>query len=334
MSSLCRHRVAFVLKASGIEKSYGEIKALRGASLHVEAGTIVSLLGRNGAGKSTLLSVIAGLTRPDAGTITIDGIDVLKNPARASGLLGIAPQHTGIYPPLSVRENLEFFGELSGLKRADRRKRASDIAEQLGLSALLDRKASNLSGGEARRLHTGCALVHRPKLLMLDEPIVGADVSTRVQLIEAVKILADEGAAVVYTTHYLPEVESLGASIVIIDNSVVLTTGTKDELMAQHQLHGVEFSTTSDLPSALIESLGAVATGEREYRVVGDLDLSALIARLGESASSLVSAEKLKPDLESVFLSVTGSSLNESTKAETTTDAIATTNYRANEASR
>jgi ABC-2 type transport system ATP-binding protein len=303
--------VAFVLKANGIEKSYGEIKALRGASLHVEAGTIVSLLGRNGAGKSTLLSVIAGLTRPDAGSISIDGIDVLKQPAKASGLVGIAPQNTGIYPPLTVRENLEFFGELSGLKRADRRKRASDIAEQLGLSGLLDRKAANLSGGEARRLHTGCALVHRPKLLMLDEPTVGADVSTRFQLIEAVKTLADEGAAVVYTTHYLPEVESLGASIVIIDNGVVLTTGTKDELMAQHQLHGVEFFTTVELPRALIEMLGAEVKGEREYRILGDVDLRALIDRLGEHSSSLVSVEKLKPDLESVFLSVTGNSLTE-----------------------
>jgi ABC-2 type transport system ATP-binding protein len=301
--------VAFVLNATGIEKSYGEIHALRGASLQVEAGAIVSLLGRNGAGKSTLLSVIAGLTRPDAGTVAIDGVDVLKHPAKASGLVGIAPQHTGIYPPLSVRENLEFFGELSGLKGVDRRKRAADVAEQLGLSSLLNRKAANLSGGEARRLHTGCALVHRPKLLMLDEPTVGADVATRVQLIEAVKKLADEGAAVVYTTHYLPEVESLGASIVIIDNGVVLASGTKDELMAQHQLQGVEFSTTAELPSTLIDSLGATITNKGEYRVTGDIDLRSLIDRLGDSASLLVSVEKLKPDLESVFLSVTGTSL-------------------------
>jgi ABC-2 type transport system ATP-binding protein len=280
--------VAFVLNATGIEKSYGEIHALRGASLQVEAGAIVSLLGRNGAGKSTLLSVIAGLTRPDAGTIAIDGVDVLKHPAKASGLVGIAPQHTGIYPPLSVRENLEFFGELSGLKGVDRRKRAADVAEQLGLSSLLNRKAANLSGGEARRLHTGCALVHRPKLLMLDEPTVGADVATRVQLIEAVKKLADEGAAVVYTTHYLPEVESLGASIVIIDNGVVLTSGTKDELMARHQLQGVEFSTNAELPSTLIDSLGATITNNGEYRVTGDIDLRSLIDRLGDSASLLV----------------------------------------------
>jgi ABC-2 type transport system ATP-binding protein len=300
----------------------------------VEAGTIVSLLGRNGAGKSTLLSVIAGLTRPDAGSITIDGIDVLQNPAKASGLLGIAPQHTGIYPPLTVRENLEFFGELSGLKRADRRKRATDIAEQLGLSPLLDRKASTLSGGEARRLHTGCALVHRPKLLMLDEPTIGADVATRVQLIEAVKRLANEGAAVVYTTHYLPEVETLGASIVIIDNGVVLASGTKAELMSQHQLQGVEFSTATELPSALIDSLGAVVTGKREYRVTGHLDLRVLIERLGEGASSLVSVEKLKPDLESVFLAITGTSLTGPADIESANSETASNNKEVTEASR
>jgi ABC-2 type transport system ATP-binding protein len=312
--------VASVLNAIGIEKSYGEIKALRGASLTVEAGTIVSLLGRNGAGKSTLLSVIAGLTRPDAGSITIDGIDVLKHPAKASGLVGIAPQNTGIYPPLTVRENLEFFGELSGLKRSERRKRATDIAEQLGLASLLDRKASNLSGGEARRLHTGCALVHRPKLLMLDEPTVGADVATRMQLIAAVKSLASEGAAVVYTTHYLPEVENLGASIVIIDNGVVLASGTKDELMTQHQMQGVEFSTTVELPSTLMTELGAITTAPKAYRILGDLNLRTLIDRLGEHASLLVSVETLKPDLESVFLSVTGNSLIENRESNESDD--------------
>jgi ABC-2 type transport system ATP-binding protein len=299
---------------------YGRAHILQGVSLAAQAGEVVALLGRNGAGKSTLLSVIAGLTRPDAGSITIDGIDVLKHPAKASGLVGIAPQNTGIYPPLTVRENLEFFGELSGLKRAERRKRATDVAEQLGLSSLLDRKASNLSGGEARRLHTGCALVHHPKLLMLDEPTVGADVATRVQLIDAVKSLASEGAAVVYTTHYLPEVENLGASIVIIDNGVVLASGTKDELMTQHQMQGVEFSTTIELPSTLMTELGAIPTAPNAYRILGDLNLRTLIDRLGEHASLLASVETLKPDLESVFLSVTGNSLTENSESNSSND--------------
>ncbi len=298
-----------MLQAIGIEKSYNDIRALRGASLSVEAGAIVSLLGRNGAGKSTLLSVIAGLTRPDAGSVTINGVDVITHPAKSGGLVGIAPQYTGIYPPLTVRENLEFFGELAGLSRTDRKRRAVEVGEQLGLGPLLERKASQLSGGEARRLHTGCALVHRPKLLLLDEPTVGADVTTRVQLIDAVKALAAEGAAVVYTTHYLPEVDNLGAHIVIIDAGQILASGSKEELMTQHQMHGIEFSTENDLPGELTERIGATLVGPGSYRVLGTSNLRALIDQLGEHSSDLISVETLKPDLETVFLSVTGSSL-------------------------
>lgn len=315
-----------MLNASDIEKAYGEIRALRGASLTVEAGTIVSLLGRNGAGKSTLLSVIAGLTRPDAGSVTIDGIDVLKHPQRAGSLVGIAPQDTGIYSPLTVRENLEFFGELAGLSRSDRKQRANVVAEQLGLGALLERKASQLSGGEARRLHTGCALLHRPKLLLLDEPTVGADVATRIQLIDAVRGLADEGAAVVYTTHYLPEVENLGARIVIIDNGQVLAEGTKDELMANHRMQGIEFSTDADLPKELIEQIAATEIRPRTFRAIGDSNLRALIDQLGEFSSALVSVETLKPDLETVFLSVTGKSLTEAARAEGADDSTSAGN--------
>jgi ABC-2 type transport system ATP-binding protein len=300
-----------VLSVRGVEKSYGEIAALQGASMDVAAGSIVSLLGRNGAGKSTLLSIIAGLLKPDSGSVVIDGIDVLAQPKKLSGMVGIAPQNTGIYPPLTVRENLEFFGELAGLKRHDRRRRANDVAEQLGLASLLDRRAGKLSGGEARRLHTGCALVHRPKLLMLDEPTVGADVTTRIQLIDAVKVLAAEGAAVVYTTHYLPEVESLDADIVVIESGMVLAAGSKRELMAQHALQGLQFEMISPLSDDLIADLNATCVDENRYRVIGDVDLRWLVERLGNRSVDLASMETLKPDLESVFLSITGNELAE-----------------------
>jgi ABC-2 type transport system ATP-binding protein len=300
-----------VLSVRGVEKSYGDIRALRGASLDVQAGSIVSLLGRNGAGKSTLLSIVAGLLKPDAGSVMVDGVDLLKDVRRATGLVGIAPQHTGIYPTLTVRENLEFFGELAGLKRADRKGRAVEIADQLGLTELLERKGTKLSGGEQRRLHTGCALVHRPKVLMLDEPTVGADVTTRVQLIDAVKRLAAEGAAIVYTTHYLPEVESLDASIVIIDNGAVLASGTRDELMAAHQMQGMQFETVQPLSDDAALHLGVQSSGGCLYRLLGDVEMRDLLNRLSTYDVSLVSIEKLKPDLESVFLSITGSALVE-----------------------
>ncbi len=299
-----------MLRVHDVHKRYGDITALQGASFDVAAGTIVSLLGRNGAGKSTLLSIVAGLVKADTGSVTVDGVDVLADPRRATGLVGIAPQYTGIYPPLSVRENLEFFGELSGLSRSDRRTRAGSVAEQLGLSALLDRKAMTLSGGEARRLHTGCALMHRPKVLMLDEPTVGADVTTRVQLIDAVRQLAAEGAAIVYTTHYLPEVEALDASIVIIENGRVLTSGSRTELLDAHRATDLEVRTLAPLTAELVASLGAVEGTALCYRIP-DVALADAVAQLASAGIGVESAQARKPDLESVFLALTGSSLVE-----------------------
>jgi len=299
-----------MLSARGLEKSYDDIHALRGVDLEVNAGQIVSLLGRNGAGKTTMLSIIAGLLAPDAGSVHIGGVDALAKPDVAARLVGIAPQETGVYPVLSVRQNLEFFGELNGLSRPARRKRATDVAERLGLDDLLDRQAQKLSGGETRRLHTACALLHTPKLLMLDEPTVGADVATRAQLIDAVRALANAGAAVVYTTHYLPEVEALGADIVIIDNGKALARGTQGDLIAEHELRGLRFEMNGPIPESLDE-LESVEVAPNTYRVVGDVTMADLLAMLDSDSDRLVSVESLKPDLETVFLKVTGHRLGD-----------------------
>jgi len=298
-----------MLQAVELSKSYGEIDALRGASLAVAEGQIVSLLGRNGAGKTTMLSIIAGLLRPDAGAVTIDRVDALADPEAAAKLLGIAPQETGIYGVLTVRQNLEFFGELSGLDRRERSQRATAIADRLGLGPLLDRKGSNLSGGEARRLHTACALVHTPRLLMLDEPTVGADVTTRLQIIEAVRDLAADGAAVVYTTHYLPEVTALEADLVIIDDGQVLATGTQTELIERHQIRALQFEVDGDLPNAVADR--AESLGNNRWQILGDIDMPTLLDRFGDQVHRLRAVESLKPDLETVFLAVTGNRIDD-----------------------
>ncbi len=290
-------------------KSYGDVVALRGVDLDVASGQVVSLLGKNGAGKSTLLSIVAGLVRPDAGSVEIDGLDALRRPDAASRLIGIAPQETGIYPILTVQENLDFFGELAGLNRADRRRRVSEVAEQIGLGTLLERRAGSLSGGEARRLHTGCALLHKPKLLMLDEPTVGADVATRAQLIEAVKQLAAEGAAVIYTTHYLPEVEALEADVVIIDNGSILATGTQSQLVEAHSLQGLRIQIEGELPDSL-RGLHPVAVDPGFFRIERPISMTELLAVLGPDTDALLSVELLRPDLETVFLAVTGRRLD------------------------
>lgn len=298
-----------MLTVLDVHKAYGEIQALRGASLEVLPGSIVSLLGRNGAGKSTLLSIIAGLLRADSGTVSVNGIDVTGNPAAGNGLVGIAPQKTGVYPPLTVRENLEFFGELAGLRSGARKQRAQEVAEQLGLAQLLDRKAMKLSGGEARRLHTGCALVHQPKVLMLDEPTVGADVETRSQLIDAVRNLAKQGAAIIYTTHYLPEVEALDASIVIIDAGKVLTSGTRQELVAKHSQVGVEFETAMRLTDDVVERLRSQRLNDLKYRINEEVSMQTVLQQLSAEQVEVTGCQLIKPDLESVFLTVTGASL-------------------------
>lgn len=297
-----------MLSAENLTKAYGEVQALQGASLAVAEGQIVSLLGRNGAGKTTMLSIIAGLLRPDAGRVTIGDVDATRDPEAAAKLLGIAPQTTGIYGVLTVRQNLEFFGELAGMDRPARTQRVGETAERLGLTPLLDRKAAQLSGGEQRRLHTACALVHAPKLLMLDEPTVGADVTTRIQIIDAVRELASDGAAVVYTTHYLPEVTSLEADLVIIDEGRVLASGTQSDLIEQHQIRALQFEVDGELPASLVDT--AEALGHDRWQILGDLDMPTLLDHFGDQVHRLRAVESLKPDLETVFLAVTGNRID------------------------
>lgn len=209
------------LELTGIVKAYGAQVALDGVDLTVPAGAIVALLGPNGAGKSTLISIAAGLLEPDAGTVR-----------RAS--VGVAPQEIGVYPALTVRENLRAFGELHGLGARAARARAEALLGPFVLRALAGRAAGRLSGGEQRRLHAAIALVARPRVVLLDEPTAGADAQTRDAILDAVRDLAAEGVAVLYTTHYLPEVESLDADVALLDGGRIVACGPIAELVARH----------------------------------------------------------------------------------------------------
>ena len=220
------------LEAQGIYKSYGTHKVLRGVDLRVEPGRILGLLGRNGAGKSTLITILCGLRKADAGSVRICG----KNPAahNIGQLLGYAPQELGIYPDLSVTQNLTAFGELHGLGRREAVVRAGEVMELLGLSEKQGQRASHLSGGQQRRLHAGMAIMHRPRLIFMDEPTVGADVEARSQILSAVRQLADEGAAVVYTSHYLAEFEELGSDIAILSEGRIVARGSLEDIISAH----------------------------------------------------------------------------------------------------
>jgi ABC-2 type transport system ATP-binding protein len=268
---------------------------------------VLGLLGPNGAGKTSFVSIVAGLRRPDRGRVEVCGTDVVRTPQAAHRLIGLAPQDTGVYLPLRVHENLRFFAGLAGLSRAQVSARIEEIAGALGLESLLDRRATQLSGGERRRLHTAIALLHDPALVLLDEPTTGADVQTRTQILEFVRGLADRGAAVVYSTHYLPEIESLRADVAFIDRGRIVTRGRASDLVRRHGTSALELTFLGAVPpSARVAE--AVVDGSR-VRIPTD-DPAALAATLlpslGADATSLQSIEIVRPSLESVYLAVTG----------------------------
>ncbi len=265
------------LEARHMRKSYGRHNVLRGVDLHVESGQILGLLGRNGAGKSTLITILCGLRRPDSGTASICGATP-GSPA-AARLLGYAPQELGIYPDLSVAQNLAAFGELHGLGRREAASRAGEVMELLGLAEKRGQRASHLSGGQQRRLHAGMAIMHRPRLVFMDEPTVGADVEARSQILGAVRQLAQDGAAVVYTSHYLAEFEELGSDIAILNEGRIVASGTLEEIISRHG--SAEVTLEFDRPVPPIDGWSAEGTTLRRIGDEADPGI-----RIGEALAS------------------------------------------------
>jgi ABC-2 type transport system ATP-binding protein len=222
------------LEIERLRKSFGELHALRELTLSADRGRILAVLGPNGAGKTTLMSVIAGLLRPDGGSVRVLGTDVVSDRNALRGRLGLAGQEIAVYPVHTVEENLRFFGSLGGLRGRELSESVEQLIDALDLTGQRSRRAAELSGGQQRRLHAGCALVHRPDVVLLDEPTAGADPQTRLRLLAVVQRLAARGALVVYTTHYLSEIEELGARVVVLADGRIVADGTVDELIARH----------------------------------------------------------------------------------------------------
>jgi ABC-2 type transport system ATP-binding protein len=221
-----------LLEATGLVKRFGQTVALDGFDLTVAAGEIAGLVGHNGAGKSTFARITAGLLNPDAGTIRVAGMDASKAAARVRPILGLAPQELALYPTATARENLFAFAGLYGLRRREARDRIAELAAALVLGDVLDRRVRDLSGGQQRRLQAATAMIHRPRVLLLDEPTVGADPITRDALLAVVRATAADGTAVVYTTHYLPELDTLGATLAVADHGRVIARGSRADLLA------------------------------------------------------------------------------------------------------
>src|SRR5215813_2735390 len=197
------------IEALELRKRYGDRVALDGISLKVGPGQIVGLLGPNGAGKTTTLSILSGVVEPDSGGVTVAGADLFASPVEAKRNLGLVPQAAALYPTLTARENLEFFGRMQGLKARDASARAVTLLEEVGLSERINDTVGGFSGGMKRRLNLACGMIHSPGVLLLDEPTAGVDPQSRGRIFAIVKTARDQGAALLYSTHYMEEVEEL-----------------------------------------------------------------------------------------------------------------------------
>ena len=252
-----------LLELKGISKTFPGVKALSDVDLDLRPGEVLGLCGENGAGKSTLITILCGLRRADSGTASICGHRPTS--ADAARSIGYAPQELGIYPDLSVAQNLAAFGELHGLGQREAASRAGEVMDLLGLTEKRGQRASHLSGGQQRRLHAGMAIMHRPRLVFMDEPTVGADVEARSQILRAVRQLADDGAAVVYTSHYLAEFEELGSDIAILNEGRIVASGTLEEIVSHHAR--AEVTLEFDRP---IPSIDGWSADDRRLQLIGD----------------------------------------------------------------
>ncbi|WP_245627442.1 ABC transporter ATP-binding protein [Kribbia dieselivorans] len=210
-----------ILAIEGLVRRFGSLTAVDDVSLHIDPG------------KTTTISMVAGLLKPDAGTITIAGVPMATSSIDAKRHIGLVPQDLAIYPELSARDNLTFFARLQGLRGASLKQRVAQVLDLIGLADRAKGPSKKFSGGMKRRLNIGIGLLHQPDLLILDEPTVGVDPQSRNQILESVEALSTEGMAVLYTTHYMEEAERLCDRIAIIDSGRIQAEGTRDELMAR-----------------------------------------------------------------------------------------------------
>jgi ABC-2 type transport system ATP-binding protein len=295
-----------MLKLDGVSKRYGSVEALVDVDLAVTAGEVVGLLGPNGAGKTTLLTIAVGLRRPDSGTVLVDELDPSRM-SSARSRIGFAPQATGVYPSLSVAENLRLYGRLAGLRRRSLAARVEETAAALDLIGLLDRKAETLSGGERRRVHVAGAIITRAPLVILDEATAGVDVEARRLLIDFVHGLARDGAAVLYSTHYLREIERDDVRLVILDRGRIIAEGTVAALLGRYGDSAVELSFDGPAPAVALPFPVIRHDNVLRIKAANSTEVLAVALQVLDSeAARLTGVEITRPSLDGVFAELTG----------------------------
>lgn len=309
-----------VLTAAGLVKRFGALTAVDDISFTIAPGETYGLLGPNGAGKTTTISIAAGLLRADAGTVHVAGAEMGPRLPAPKRHLGLVPQEIAIYPDLSARENLTYFGRLQGMGGKALRRRIGEVLDVIGLTARASGPTKEYSGGMKRRLNIGIGLLHSPALLVLDEPTVGVDPQSRNAILESVEQLAAAGMAVLYTTHYMEEAERLCDRIGIIDSGRLQAEGTRTELISiigGHDHIRVAGSGNLAAAAAAVAALPAVervdtSRDELLLTVRGAATaVAGVVGAVSGSGVTIRDVEITRPSLESVFLHLTGKALRD-----------------------
>lgn len=307
-----------MISVSNLKKTYGSTQALKGVSFDIKAGEFFGLLGPNGAGKTTTISIMSTIVDADEGDVTIAGFDLKKNPLECKKNIGVVPQEIALYNELSAYDNLMFWGSLYNVPKSELTKRIDTTLTLFGLFDRRKDKVKTYSGGMKRRINIASALLHNPKILFMDEPTVGVDPQSRNLIFEVIDKLHKEGMTMVYTTHYMQEAERLCDRIGIIDNGMIITQGSLDELKNSSKIKEtivVTFQSVSD------ETFAKLSDNLRDFKKIDHeihfytnnvkSDLSKIILKCGELGLDVLNIDIQKVNLETIFLNLTGKQLRD-----------------------
>ena len=311
-----------ILHVQNLVKNYGDFKAVKGVSFDIEEGEIFSLLGPNGAGKTTTISMLSTLYAPISGDATIGGHSITKDPIGVRGIIGVVPQDLALYEDLTARENLIFWGQMYNLSGKLLTTRVDEVLEQIGLTDKAKDRVKTYSGGMKRRVNIGVGLLHKPRLLFMDEPTVGIDPQSRRAILDTVKDLNNQGMTLLYTTHYMEEAEELSHRVGIIDHGEMIAIGTQKELTQQVGeaetliLHVGENDDSEALAKTLkdIQGVQQATAVDHEVSVVcaeAEEVLAAVVTKANDRGIKIRSIDIREPNLEAVFLHLTGRALRD-----------------------
>lgn len=309
-----------IIVVENLNKSYQHKSAVNDLSFTVCQGEIVGLLGPNGAGKSTTINILSTILKPDSGNILIGGYDLVKDKSKIKKFIGIVPQDLAIYEEISAEKNVAFFASLYGLHDSELKFQTYKALQQVGLYDHRTEKPKTFSGGMKRRLNIACAIAHAPKLIIMDEPTVGIDPQSRNHILEAILTLRDQGSTILYSTHYMEEVEAIADRILILDEGKFIASGTKDELCQRFE-NQVTYSFTLDrkpeeitLTLSGLSGIQSVAFEEQGLAITVDTtneNLGNIISAILSAGYQIKAMSSKEASLETVFLDLTGKSLRD-----------------------